>query len=247
MAKRRRGIYLLPNLFTTFGLFAGFYAIVAAVNGQFDTAALSILIAGIMDGLDGRVARLTNTQTDFGAQYDSMTDMVAFGVAPALLVYLYALNQFGKLGWMLAFVYTAATAMRLARFNVQSGVIDKGHFQGLSSPASAGLIIAMVWVSFDYQLDHPAVNFFMGVVTFVCAGLMVSNIRFNSFKNINFRERIPFFTGVLMIVALAVFATDPPVVLFFMAFSYAVSGPVVTLAGIRKRRSERSQKGKTAE
>ncbi len=160
MADRRRGIYLLPNLFTTLGLFAGFYAIIAAINGAFDTAALAIFIAGVMDGVDGRVARMTNTQSDFGAQYDSMTDLIAFGLAPALLIYLYALEQYGKVGWMLAFFYAAATAMRLARFNVQAGVPEKEHFQGLASPAAAGLVIAVAWVGHDYQLDGAAFTLF---------------------------------------------------------------------------------------
>ena len=244
MAESRRGIYLLPNLLTTLGLFAGFYGIIAAVNGVFDTAALAIFLAGIMDGLDGRVARMTNTQSAFGAQYDSMTDMVAFGIAPAILVYLAALQQFGKFGWMLAFLYAAAVAMRLARFNVQSASVDKGHFQGLSSPASAGLVIAAVWVAHDYQINNLPMSLFIGVVTFCGAALMVSNIRFNSFKNINFRERITFVTGVTMVAALAVFASDPPLVLLTIALAYAISGPVLTLIQVRRAR-DRRQRGES--
>ncbi|MDF1817756.1 MAG: CDP-diacylglycerol--serine O-phosphatidyltransferase [Immundisolibacteraceae bacterium] len=241
MADRRRGIYLLPNLFTTLGLFAGFYAIIAAINGAFDTAALAIFIAGVMDGVDGRVARMTNTQSDFGAQYDSMTDLIAFGLAPALLIYLYALEQYGKVGWMLAFFYAAATAMRLARFNVQAGVPEKEHFQGLASPAAAGLVIAVAWVGHDYQLDGAAFTLFSAVATFVAAGLMVSNIRFLSLKVINLRERIPFVTGVFIVVALAIFATAPPVVLLVVSLAYAVSGPVITLMKIRQVRARRNQ------
>ena len=241
MADRRRGIYLLPNLFTTLGLFAGFYAIIAAINGAFDTAALAIFIAGVMDGVDGRVARMTNTQSDFGAQYDSMTDLIAFGLAPALLIYLYALEQYGKVGWMLAFFYAAATAMRLARFNVQAGVPEKEHFQGLASPAAAGLVIAVAWVGHDYQLDSAAFTLFSAVATFVAAGLMVSNIRFLSLKVINLRERIPFVTGVFIVVALAIFATAPPVVLMVVSLAYAVSGPVITLMKIRQVRARRNQ------
>lgn len=241
MTDRRRGIYLLPNLFTTLGLFAGFYAIVAAINGAFGTAALAVFIAGLMDGVDGRVARMTNTQSDFGAQYDSMTDLVAFGLAPALLIYLYALNQFGKVGWMLAFFYAAATAMRLARFNVQAGVPEKEHFQGLASPASAGLIIAIVWLGDDYHLDSALYSLFAGVATFVSAALMVSNIRFYSLKVINLRERIPFVTGVFIIVALAIFATAPSVVLLVVSVSYAISGPVLTLVKIRQVKAKRKQ------
>ena len=241
MVDRRRGIYLLPNLFTTLGLFAGFYAIIAAINGAFDTAALAVFIAGVMDGVDGRVARMTNTQTDFGAQYDSMTDLVAFGLAPALLIYLYALNQYGKVGWMLAFFYAAATAMRLARFNVQTGVPEKEHFQGLASPAAAGLIIAIVWLGHDYQLGSAVFTLFAAVATLVSAALMVSNIRFVSLKVINLRERIPFVTGVFILVALAIFATAPPVVLMVVSLTYAVSGPVLTLVKIRQAKAKRKQ------
>ena len=247
MSERRRGIYLLPNLFTTLGLFAGFYAMVAAINGRFDVAALAVFIAGVMDGVDGRVARMTNTQTDFGAQYDSMTDMVAFGVAPALLIYLYALNQYGKVGWMLAFFYAAATAMRLARFNVQSVAPEKEHFQGLASPASAGLVIAVAWMGHDYQLDSAGFTLFAGIATFACAALMVSNIRFISLKTINLRERIPFVTGVLTVVALAIFATAPPVVLFVVSVSYAISGPVLTLIQIREVKAKRKLSDKGVE
>jgi len=241
MADRRRGIYLLPNVFTTLGLFAGFYAIIAAINGAFDTAALAVFIAGVMDGVDGRVARMTNTQSDFGAQYDSMTDLVAFGMAPALLMYLYALNQLGKFGWMLAFFYAAAAAMRLARFNVQAGVPEKEHFQGLGSPAAAGLVIATVWLGHDYQLDSAAFTLFAAVATLVSAAMMVSNIRFYSLKVINLRERIPFVTGVFIIVALAIFATAPSVVLMAVSLSYAISGPVYTLVKIRQAKAKRKQ------
>ncbi len=245
MAERQRGIYLLPNLFTTLGLFAGFYAIVAAINGLFDVAALAIFIAGIMDGVDGRVARMTDTQTEFGAQYDSMTDMVAFGMAPALLIYLFALHQYGKVGWMLAFFYAATTAMRLARFNVQSAAPDKRHFQGLASPAAAGLVISIAWIGHDYQLQSAAFTVFAGVATFASAGLMVSNIRFISLKAINLRERIPFVTGVLIAVALAIFATAPSIVLLVISLSYAVSGPVLTLVRIRQVKAGRQRRDKT--
>ncbi|RLA10307.1 MAG: CDP-diacylglycerol--serine O-phosphatidyltransferase [Gammaproteobacteria bacterium] len=241
MTERQRGIYLLPNLFTTLGLFAGFYAIIAAINGAFDTAALAVFIAGLMDGVDGRVARMTNTQSDFGAQYDSMTDLVAFGVAPALLIYLYALNQLGKFGWMLAFFYAAAAAMRLARFNVQAGVPEKEHFQGLGSPAAAGLVIATVWLGHDYQLGSTAFTLFAAVATLFSAALMVSNVRFYSLKVINLRERIPFVTGVFIIVALAIFATAPPVVLMAVSLTYAISGPVFTLVKIRQAKAKRKQ------
>ena len=148
--KPRRGIYLLPNLFTTGCLFAGFYAIVSAMGGRFEAAAVAIFVAMVMDGLDGRVARLTNTQTDFGAQYDSLADMVSFGLAPSLVIYEWALFSMGKLGWLAAFVYAAATALRLARFNTQVGTAGKRYFQGLASPAAAAMVAGMVWVGIDY-------------------------------------------------------------------------------------------------
>ena len=181
VTKRRRGIYLLPNLFTTACLFSGFYSIVSAMSGKFEMAAIAIFIAMIMDGLDGRVARMTNTQSDFGAEYDSLADMVAFGLAPALVVFEWSLSSMGKLGWLAAFIYTASTALRLARFNTQVGIADKNYFQGLASPAAAAVVAGMIWVIQDYQLDVADFTIPATIVT-VCVGLfMVSNVRYNSF------------------------------------------------------------------
>lgn len=235
---RGAAIYILPNLFTTIGLFAGFYAIVAAVNGQFEIASIAVLVAGVLDGLDGRVARMTNTASEFGAQYDSMTDMVAFGIAPSLLIYKWTLYQFDKVGWMLAFLYAAAVAIRLARFNVESDQVSKRYFRGLSSPPSAGLLIAMVWVGEVYELHGVGTGVFAALVTFVAAGLMVSNVPYFSFKDVDLRSRVSIFYVVLFAFCLALFFTNPPAVLFMISFSYALVGALV-MPLVRRRRRRR--------
>jgi CDP-diacylglycerol--serine O-phosphatidyltransferase len=238
--KRRRGIYLLPNLFTTAGLFAGFYGIVSGMNSQFEAAAIAIFIAMVMDGLDGRIARLTNTQSDFGVEYDSLSDMISFGLAPSLIMYQWALSGMGKLGWLAAFVYTASTALRLARFNTQAGSDDKQFFQGLPSPAAAALLAGMIWLGETQTfVDVTNLTILAFLVTVVAGILMVSNIRFYSLKQIDFKGRIPF-VGILLLVLLFVFiASEPPLVLFSIALVYAISGPVMTLLLIRKHRASR--------
>jgi CDP-diacylglycerol--serine O-phosphatidyltransferase len=237
--KRHRGIYLLPNLLTTAALFAGFYAIVAASRGHFDNAAVAIFIAMILDGMDGRIARLTNTQSDFGAQYDSLSDMIAFGLAPALVMYEWSLSSLGKLGWLAAFVYTAAAALRLARFNTQVGIVDKRYFQGLASPSAAMLLAGLVWVGADYDMPGADIALLTFPLTVLTGILMVSNIRYMSFKDLDLRGKIPF-VAVLVIVLIFVFISiDPPVVLFSMALVYALSGPTTTLVYLRRRRRER--------
>ncbi len=238
--KRRRGIYLLPNLFTTAGLFAGFYGIVSGMNSQFEAAAIAVFIAMVMDGLDGRIARLTNTQSDFGVEYDSLSDMISFGLAPSLIMYQWALSGMGKLGWLAAFVYTASTALRLARFNTQAGSVDKKFFQGLPSPAAAALLAGMIWLGETQTfVDVTNLTIFAFPVTVVAGILMVSNIRYYSLKQIDFKGRIPF-VGILLLVLLFVFiASEPPLVLFSIALVYAISGPVMTLLFIRKHRASR--------
>ena len=237
VAKRRRGIYLLPNLFTTAGLFAGFYAIVAATKNHFDAAAIAVYVAMIMDSLDGRIARMTNTQSDFGKEYDSLSDMVAFGLAPALVMYEWALLGLGKLGWLAAFIYTAGAALRLARFNVQQAVVNKRYFQGLASPAAAGVLGGMVWVGDDYGLrESTGIATLVAVMTVAVALLMVSNIRYRSFKDLDLRNRVPFVAVLLLVLTFAFISIDPPLVLFALFFGYALSGPVNTLVFLRKRR-----------
>jgi len=234
-----RGIYLLPNLFTTGCLFAGFFAIVSAMNGRFESAAVAIFIAMILDGLDGRVARMTNTQSAFGAEYDSLADMVSFGLAPALVVYVWALSDIGKLGWLGAFIYTASTALRLARFNTQVGRADKRYFQGLASPASAAVIAGMVWVGQDYFPDGQQVAYLALVVTIFTGLLMVSNVRYRSFKDLDLKGKVPFVAVLAVVLVFVLISLDPPQVLFAGFAIYALSGPVVTLLTLRRRRAER--------
>ncbi len=235
--KRRRGIYLLPNLFTTAGLFAGFYAIIAATKGRFEAAAIAIFVAMIMDSLDGRIARMTNTQSDFGKEYDSLSDMVAFGLAPALVMYEWVLTGLGKLGWLAAFIYAAGAALRLARFNVQHAVANKRYFQGLASPAAAGVLGGMIWVGDDFGLrEATGIPVLAAIMTVVVALLMVSNVRYRSFKDLDLRGKVPFVAVLLLVLIFAFISIDPPQVLFALFFGYAVSGPVNTLVFLRKRR-----------
>lgn len=235
--KRARGIYLLPNLFTTAALFAGFYAVLSGMNGQFEKAAIAIFVAMILDGLDGRVARMTHTQTAFGAEYDSLSDMVAFGLAPSLVMYEWALSGLGKLGWLAAFVYTAGAALRLARFNSKLDTADKRWFQGLPSPASAAVLAGVVWVAVDNEIAGADLAWLAGLLTGLCGLLMVSNFRYNSFKQVDFRGKVPFVVIVGVMLVFAVVLSEPPLVLFAIFLIYALSGPGGWLLS-RMRKSE---------
>lgn len=235
----QRGIYLLPNLITTVALFAGFYAIVSAMKGYFDAAAIAIYIAILADGLDGRVARLTNTQSPFGAQYDSLSDMAAFGIAPALVIYSWSLFDLGKLGWLAAFTYTAGTALRLARFNTQAS--DKRYFQGLPCPPAAGLIASLVWLGSNYEIELSAFDVLIALMTITLAALMVSTIRYTSFKSIDFKGKVPFLTVVITMFILVGIALEPAAILFLLFLSYVCSGPLLTLWQLRKMRKQRKQ------
>jgi len=248
--KTKRGIYLLPSIFTTFALFAGFYSIVASINGDYTLAAISIMVAMLWDTLDGRVARLTNTQSAFGSEYDSLSDLVSFGVAPALLVYLWSLSDLGRIGWLAAFIYLACAALRLARFNTQTGVADKRYFQGLSSPASAGVIASMIWLkfwNFEY-LDFGVVSlsYYIGVsITILCGLLMVSNVRYFSFKEFDSIEKASFRFLIFTVLGLILLLYKPNIVLFTGFFIYMLSGPLITIIGVYKRR-QKKKKGKTS-
>ena len=235
---RPRAIYLLPNLFTTGGLFAGFFAIIAASQGRFPAACVAIFVAAILDGVDGRVARLTNTQSEFGVQYDSLSDLVSFGMAPALVMYYWALSSLrldgvtaGKIGWLTAFLYAACAALRLARFNSQVAQVDKRWFIGLASPAAAGLMASFVWTCSDLGLDGARLRHAAIAVTICAALLMVSRLRYNSFKGARGPrgERVPFFAIVLVLAVLIALVIDPPKVLLAAAVLYALSGPLVWL------------------
>ena len=236
--KAKIGVYLLPNVLTTFGLFAGFFAIILATKGQYADAAIAIFVAMLFDGLDGRVARLTNTQSSFGEQYDSMADMLSFCVAPALLVYFWQFSDLGKIGWLGAFVYTAAGALRLARFNTQIGVEDKRYFQGLPSPAAAALVAGMVWTKQSIGVtEYDQYLTLVSRVILVGAGvLMVSNIRYYSFKEINLKGRASF--KLLLIATLIIIVTTlwPSAILFVFFLAYAVSGLIMTMVEVRKKR-----------
>ena len=222
---RDRGIYLLPNLFTTGALFAGFYAVVQAMNGRFEHAAVAIFIAMVLDGLDGRVARMTHTQSAFGAEYDSLSDMVSFGVAPALVIYVFALQSLGKFGWIAAFVYCAGAALRLARFNTQlETVTDKRFFQGMPSPSAAALIAGFVWVMVEYGVDGHDVRWLAAAIALFGGLTMVSNFRYYSGKEINLRKSVPFFVILLVVLAFILVSTSPPEVLFGVFALYGLSG-----------------------
>jgi len=222
---RSRGIYLLPNLLTTGALFAGFYAIVAGMKGQFEHAAIAIFIAMIMDGLDGRVARLTNTQSAFGAQYDSLSDMVSFGVTPALVTYHWGLSNLGKFGWLVSFIYVAATALRLARFNIQSEVTDKKYFVGLSCTAAAGVVAGMVWVGSEFDISGRHLSPLIAVIILSLAILMVSRLRYYSFKEIDLKSHIPFVAMLFIVLSFSIIAWNPPIVLFLVFLMYSLYGP----------------------
>lgn len=220
----RRGIFLLPNLLTTGALFAGFFAIVQAMNGRYEQAAVAILVAMILDGLDGRVARLTNTQSAFGAEYDSLSDMVSFGVAPALVMYSFALKGMGKLGWIAAFVYCAAAALRLARFNTMLAVQDKRWFMGLPSPAAAALVAAFVWLLVDNHVTGDESRWYGWAVTLFAGISMVTNLAFYSGKDFNLKRSVPFLVIVLVALGFSLISVDPPVVLFLVFLGYGLSG-----------------------
>ena len=231
---RRKGIYILPNLFTTGNLFCGFYSIILAQKGMFGNACIAIFIAMILDTLDGRVARMTNTTSKFGEQYDSLADMLTFGIAPAFLSYFWSLQELGKLGWIIAFVYAACTALRLARFNAQISDTVSKYFIGLPSPSSAGVITSLVWMLHDFDFDPKSefifiIKVIVAVVTLVVAMLMVSNIKYSSFKSIDFKGRVHFIFGVCAVLIFVVIFVDPPRVLFLIFAAYSVSGLLLSL------------------
>jgi len=243
--KRRRGIYLLPNLITTAALFAGFYGIVAATQGKFEQASVAIFIAMILDALDGRVARMTNTQSEFGAEYDSLADMGSFGLAPALIMYEWSLSSlidvswhWGKLGWLAAFLYVASGALRLARFNTKASNTDKRYFQGLPSPAAAAVVVGFVWACFDNGIQGESVAMIALPLIVFSGAMMVSNVSYYSFKDVDFHNKVPFM-AMLIVVMIFVFASiDPPIALFGCFMLYALSGPTISIVRRFKKRGK---------
>ncbi|MGV6851718.1 MAG: CDP-diacylglycerol--serine O-phosphatidyltransferase [bacterium] len=249
--KARRGIYLLPNLFTTGAMFAGFYSVVSGINGDFMQSAIAIFVAGLLDGLDGRIARLTNTQSEFGVQYDSLSDLMSFGVAPSLLAYQWSMVSMksisagmGKLGWLIAFMYMACAALRLARFNTQVGVVDKNYFQGLASPAAAGAIASWVWMMTELGLSGSDLWIPTTIITGCVALLMVSNVRYPSFKNMNLGGKVPFVRIFLVVLIFILLSLDPPKVLFGISATYICMGLITTLTGRKKRSSQSRRKNR---
>lgn len=247
--KVHRGVFLLPNALTTGALFAGFYSIISGINGHYIAAAIAVVVAGLLDGLDGRVARLTNTQSDFGVQYDSLSDLISFGLAPALLAFNWSLSSLsdlspmaGKLGWLAAFLFAACAALRLARFNTQAGTQDKSYFQGLASPAAAGTLVATIWFFADQGISGESVRWLMWLETVALGLLMFSRVRYFSGKSWPTGDRIP--TGFLFLVVLVfvLLAIDPPTVLMVIGIVYVGSGLIMTLLGRQQWKSRRSRR-----
>ena len=239
-AFRRRGIYLLPNLFTTGALFAGFFAIVQAMNDEWERAVIAVVVAMVLDSLDGRVARLTHSQSEFGAEYDSLSDMVSFGAAPALIMYEWALRPLGRWGWIAAFAYCAGAALRLARFNTNIEVVDKRWFQGVPSPAAAAVVVGFVWVVNDFGIDRASwLRWAAFAITLFAGVSMVVSIPFNSFKDFNLRRSVPFWVTLVVVSVLLLISISPPVVLYLLALAYVLSGYVMWLLRLRRRRAHR--------
>lgn len=241
----KRGVYLLPNLITSASLFGGFYAIISALDGNFEHAAVAILISAVLDGLDGRVARLTGTSSKFGVEYDSLADVIAFGIAPGVLIFTWALRPFGRYGWLAAFLYVVCGALRLARFNVQVTTVESKRFSGLPIPAAAALVATTVLLFFtigrgDMMVKHITVL----VLVYALAFLMVSNVKFYSFKEMNLSQRMPFRLLVALVFLLIVIAAQPTIMLFLLTFGYVVSGPITTLLDRRKKMLEKKAEKK---
>lgn len=226
---RHRGIYLLPNLFTMGALFAGFYAIVAATKHSYDNAAIAIFIAILLDGLDGRIARMTHSVSDFGAQFDSLSDMLCFGITPAMVLYTWSLSTLGKAGWLICFTYTAATALRLARFNTQLGTPNKRYFQGLSTTLSAGFVASLLWTCVQHEIDGASVAWLVALVAVILAILKVSSIPYRSFKDLNLRGKVPFLVIPIIGLAFVLISTSPPDICLGLFLLYVCSGPVTVL------------------
>ena len=247
--KRPKGVFLLPNMLTTAALFAGFYSIISGINGEYVPAVVAVIVAGVLDGLDGRVARLTNTQSEFGVQYDSLSDLISFGLAPALLAFNWSLSSLreisplaGKLGWLAAFIFVACAALRLARFNTQAETSDKRYFQGLASPAAAGTMVSIVWFFNDQGISGETVRWLMLLVTVALGLLMFSRVRYFSGKSWPIGDRIPIGFLFLLVLMLVLLAIDPPTVLMVTGVAYVASGLVITQLGRAQWKSRRSRR-----
>lgn len=233
----KRGIYLLPNLLTSASLFGGFYSIVASLDGDFDKAAIAILLSAVLDGLDGRIARLTRTSSRFGVEYDSLADLVAFGIAPGVLIFTWALRPFGRYGWLAAFLYVVCGALRLARFNVQVDTLESKRFNGLPIPAAACLVASTVLLFFYLGQEETAKHVTILVLVYGLAYLMVSNVKYYSFKELNLTQRMPFRLLVGLILVLIVVAAEPQLMLFLLTLGYVLSGPITFFLGRRIKKT----------
>lgn len=243
-----RGVYLLPNLFTTSALFAGFYSIIAAYNGDFRSAGIAIIVAMVLDGFDGRVARMTNTTTEFGAEYDSMADMISFGMAPAFLMYTWSLSSltaahYGQLGWVIAFVYTACCGLRLARFNVAVGTADKRFFQGLACPSAGAILASFVWVMTDMGIEGESLVVLASAMTLFSGIAMVSTLTYYSFKDLGTNKKVPFAMLVALLLLFVITAVDPPKMILIAAVAYGLSGPLYYLFRVYRKRSKQQKVG----
>jgi CDP-diacylglycerol--serine O-phosphatidyltransferase len=247
--KIHKGVYLLPNALTTGALFAGFYSIIAGINGHYVAGAVAVVVAGLLDGLDGRVARLTNTQSEFGVQYDSLSDLISFGLAPALLAFNWSLSSMreisplaGKLGWLAAFLFVACAALRLARFNTQVSTSDKSYFQGLASPAAAGTLVATIWFFNDQGISGESVRWLMWFVTVFLGLLMFSRVRYFSGKSWPRGDRIPVGFLFLVVLVFVLLAIDTPSVLMVLGIAYVISGLVITVLGRQQWKKRRARR-----
>ncbi len=242
---RKKGIYLLPNLFTTLAIFCGFYGIVASMSERYAEAAFVLFIAMIMDSLDGRIARMTHTESDFGAEYDSLADIISFGVAPALIAYNWGnLAELGKLGWLASFTYVVCGALRLARFNVMPETVDKKYFQGLPIPSAAAVVMSLVWFGEVMEWEGASLSVQVAIICTLCGLLMVSNFRYYSFKEVDWKGKVPFVSIILMVLVIIMVASNPPLVLFPVFLLYLFSGPIITFTQLRKLKSDRRKEKK---
>lgn len=246
---KHRGVFLLPNALTTGALFAGFYSIIAGINGHFIAAAIAVVVAGVLDGLDGRVARLTNTQSEFGVQYDSLSDLISFGLAPALLAFNWSLSSMreisplaGKLGWLAAFLFVACAALRLARFNTQASIADKSYFQGLASPAAAGTLVATIWFFADQGVSGETVRWLLWFETVALGLLMFSRVRYFSGKSWPRGDKIPAGFLFLVVLVFVLLAIDPPTVMMSVGIIYVCSGLVMTALGRQAWKNRRARR-----
>ena len=242
----KKGIYILPSLLTSLSMLAGFYSIVATLNGDFVNAAWAILVSGIFDGLDGRVARITHSTTRFGVEYDSLSDLLAFGIAPGVLMYWWALKPLGRLGWLAGFLYVACGAIRLARFNVQVNTVESKYFQGLPIPAAAGLVATVIIFLTNFEIEPRSVQIPLLLISYLLAALMVSTVKYNSFKDLQLARRKPFNALIIVVLLIVFVVSEPRIMLFSLCFAYVLSGPTTLVVHLLRKSKTREVSGSDA-